>query len=145
MLVNGGRAIVKFIHGLYQMTYLENWRSGARRIIDACQAQGVEVPTWCSEGGFVTITFKRPKFDTSPSTTPPQVEFLIQKMGGSYMTMREMADVCNIKDLKYFRGSYITPASERGMIERLYPDHPKHPKQQYQLTECAKEWMKKNS
>lgn len=30
--------------------------------MDACQAQGVETPTWYSDGGFVTITFKRPDF-----------------------------------------------------------------------------------
>ena len=90
-----------------------------------------------------------------PSSTPqaplkhplstPQVELLIQKMSDSYMSMREMAEVCNIKDLKFFRESYITPALESGMIERLYPNHPKHPKQQYQLTTAAKEWIKKNT
>lgn len=47
---------------LYRMTYLENWGSGAKRIMDACQAQGVESPTWSSDGGFVTITFMRPYF-----------------------------------------------------------------------------------
>lgn len=29
------------------------------------------------------------------------------------------------------------------MIERLYPDRPKHPKQHYRLTEGAKELIKK--
>lgn len=53
---------LKVAEALYRMTYLENWGSGARRIIDACQAQGVETPTWSSDGGFVTITFKRPYF-----------------------------------------------------------------------------------
>lgn len=62
-------------------------------------------------------------------------------MGDSYMTMRDMADICGIKDLKYFRESYITPALEEGLIERLYPNQPKHPKQQYRLTEVAKEWL----
>ena len=33
----------------------------------------------------------------APPKYPPQVELLIQKMGDSYMTMREMAEVCNIK------------------------------------------------
>ncbi len=28
----------------YRMTYLENWGSGVGRIIDACQAQGIEAP-----------------------------------------------------------------------------------------------------
>lgn len=53
---------LKVAEALYRMTYLENWGSGARRIMDACQAQGVETPTWSSDGGFVTITFKRPDF-----------------------------------------------------------------------------------
>ncbi len=154
---------LKVAEALYRMTYLENWGSGAKRIMDACQAQGVEAPTWRSDGGFVTITFKRPDFtsgttktdkeDNHLSCTPqvppkhplstPQVQSLIQKMGDSYMTMRNMADECGIKDLKYFRESYITPALEEGLIERLYPMQPKHPKQQYRLTEVAKEWIRR--
>ena len=35
----------------------------------------------------------------------------------------------------------ITPALEEGLIERLYPNQPKHPKQQYRLTKMAKEWL----
>ncbi len=162
---------LKVAEALYRMTYLENWGSGARRIIDACQAQGVETPTWSSDGGFVTITFKRPDFKSDiiendkedkkiteggkyPLSTPqvppkhplstPQVELLIQKMEDSYMTMRNMADICDIKDLKYFRERYINPALEEGLIERLYPNQPKHPKQQYRLTEVAKEWLTNN-
>lgn len=53
---------LKVAEALYRMTYLENWGSGAKRIIDACQAQGVEPPTWSSDSGFVTITFTRPDF-----------------------------------------------------------------------------------
>ena len=163
---------LKVAEALYRMTYLENWGSGAKRIMDACEAQGVEAPTWRSDGGFVTITFKRPDLKTSvtetdkgdkrttkedkyPLSTPqvppkhplstPQVELLIQKMGDSYMTMRDMADVCGIKDLKYFRKSYITPALDKGLIERLYPNQPKHPKQQYKLTEAAKKWLTTNA
>jgi len=45
---------------LFRMTYLENWGSGAKRIIDACRAQNVEEPTWSDHGGFITVTFKRP-------------------------------------------------------------------------------------
>lgn len=61
------------------------------------------------------------------------------------MSMRDIADVCDIKDLKYFRESYIAPALEEGLIERLYPNQPKHPKQQYRLTETAKEWLTDNT
>lgn len=45
---------------LYRTTFLENWGSGAVRIIDACRKAGVAEPTWKSEGGFVIVTFPRP-------------------------------------------------------------------------------------
>lgn len=60
---------LKVAEALYRMTYLENWGSGAKRIMDACEAQGVEAPTWSSDGGFVTITFKRPYFETNTLKT----------------------------------------------------------------------------
>jgi len=64
---------LKVAEAFYRMTYLENWDSGAKRIMDACKEQGVEAPTWRSDGGFVTITFKRPimaKSDTEQREAP---------------------------------------------------------------------------
>ncbi len=126
---------------LFRMTYLENWGSGAKRIIDACRAQNVEDPTWSDHGGFITVTFKRPFKGTTDSKneslggqdalSTPQVEMLIEKMGDSYLTMKEIAELCGIKDLKYFRENYIARALEAGIIERLYPNQPTHPKQKY--------------
>lgn len=60
---------LKVAEALYRMTYLENWGSGAKRIMGACQAQGVDTPTWSSDGGFVTVIFKRPYFKTSTIET----------------------------------------------------------------------------
>ena len=57
------------------------------------------------------------RFEDKYPLSTPQVELLIQKMSDSYMSLRDMADVCDIKDLKYFRESYITPALEEGLIE----------------------------
>lgn len=68
-------------------------------------------------------TRKQQKRTSTPQVPPkhslstPQVELLIQKMSDSYMSMRDMADVCDIKDLKYFRESYITPALEEEGID----------------------------
>ncbi len=45
---------------LYRTTFLENWGSGAGRIIDACRKAGVAEPIWKTEGGFVIVTFPRP-------------------------------------------------------------------------------------
>ena len=52
---------LKIAEALYKSTYLESWGSGAKRIMDACREQGVEEPTWRWDGGFVAVTFKRPK------------------------------------------------------------------------------------
>mgnify|MGYP001061168292 CR=1 FL=1 len=41
--------------------WLENWGSGVRRIIEACQEQGVEEPIWRWDGGFIYVVFQRPK------------------------------------------------------------------------------------
>ena len=60
---------LKVAEALYRMTYLENWGSGAKRILDACKAQGVDAPTWASDGGFVTVTFKRPYLKTNTLKT----------------------------------------------------------------------------
>ena len=53
--------------------WLENWGSGAKRIIEACQEQGVEEPTWRWDGGFVYVTFKRPSYKPSQQSNEPQI------------------------------------------------------------------------
>ena len=54
---------------LYSTTYIENWGSGVKRIIEACQKRGVAAPTWSINGGFVVVTFMRPtKGDTQGDT-----------------------------------------------------------------------------
>lgn len=65
-------------------------------------------------------------------------------MSDDYMTMSEMMDACNMKSRMRFRDNYVTPALKDATIERKYPDQPNHPKQQYRLTEKAKEWKRTN-
>lgn len=45
---------------LYSTTYIENWGSGVKRIMEACQKRGVAAPTWTVNGGFVVVIFLRP-------------------------------------------------------------------------------------
>lgn len=144
---------------LFKTTFLENWGSGAGRIMDACKAQNVEVPTWTTQGGFIIVTFKRPakevvtqvwgQKDTSTTqvrykydTSTVQVQTLIKSMSEDYMTTKEMIEACGLKSRMRFVEYYINPALSGGVIERKYPDQPNHPRQQYRLTEKAIEWKK---
>lgn len=159
---------------LYRSTFLESWGSGIRRIIEACQEQGVEEPTWRWDGAFVYVTFKRPAKHRSstaqvsagsdPSTTQekpnlalsspqprhnfaptsPQVRQLVELMGTGDYTIKELTEICGFIDPKHFREGYIKPALRENAIERLYADRPNHPKQKYRLTEVAKEWKSAN-
>lgn len=163
---------LKVAEALYRMTYLENWGSGAKRIMDACQTQGVESPTWSSDSSFVTITFMRPDFASGtiktdkedkkatkddkyrstidqvplnyrPSTA--QVQEMILSMNEDYMAMNEIMSNMGFKHRTSFRKNYFLPTLEDGAIEPMYPEQPNHPKQKYRLTELAKEWIKNNS
>jgi ATP-dependent DNA helicase RecG len=140
---------------LFKTTFLENWGSGAGRIMDACKAQNVEVPTGPRRAVLLSSHSNdlqrklspklgskriqvRPKYDTSTV----QVQTLIKSMSEDYMTTKEMIEACGLKSRMRFVEYYINPALSDGVIERKYPDQPNHPRQQYRLTEKAIEWKK---
>ena len=54
---------------LYSTTYIENWGSGVKRIMEACQKRGVPAPTWTVNGGFVVVTFMRPTKSVTQGVT----------------------------------------------------------------------------
>ncbi len=134
--------------------------------MDACREQGLEDPTWRWDGGFVIVTFKRSgqasleqdantqpvpnQHSTSSIPVPHQfttsslpVKTLIEKATDDFMTVWQLAELCGLKDIRYFRKNYLNPTLEEGAIERLYPKQPKHPRQKYRLTEIAREWKNK--
>ena len=75
-----------------------------------------------------------------PSTN--QVKDLILAVSEDYLSIGEMMKTCGLKSRLRFRTTYILPALDEGAIERRYPDIPKHPRQQYRLTEQAIEWKR---
>lgn len=136
---------------LYRSMWLENWGSGAKRIVESCREQGLEEPVWHWDGGFVYVVFKRPRISAEhhsstvqaaskyrPSSV--QVQRLIAVMDDGYAAMKELMVRCGLKHLQTFRKNYIHPALQDKAIELLYPDHPNHPAQKYRLTGVAKNW-----
>ena len=45
-----------------------------------------------------------------------------------------------LKDRKSFSELYLNAALSEKAIERKYPNTPRHPRQQYRMTELAKTW-----
>lgn len=64
----------------------------------------------------------------------PYVEALLQAVGGSYLSVREMMLALRLKGRDNFLKKYLTPALEAGYLCMLYPDSPRHPRQKYRLT-----------
>ena len=57
----------KIARVLYLSTFLEQWGSGAKRMIDLCREQNVAEPEWVAEKGSVKIVFWRPSIMTDYS------------------------------------------------------------------------------
>lgn len=137
---------------LFKTTFLENWGSGAGRIIDACKRQNVEEPIWSTQGGFVIVTFKRPAKDSSRTQVEAnfsptfhqlvtnlsrQVKALIICLKTTEKSIPELQKTINLspKSRRLFKEQYIDQALEKGLIAMTHPESPRHPQQKYKLTE----------
>lgn len=138
---------------LFKTSFLENWGTGARRIIDACNAQGVPEPFWKTQMGFVILTFNRPSFELKNDTEnnslqltcnqlvtnlTGQVKKLIINIGYSELSRKEVKLQVKLASDSNLVDNYLNPAIKQGLVTMLYPDSPRHPKQKYLLTEKGK-------
>mgnify|MGYP003522950552 FL=1 len=82
----------------------------------------------------------RPKFVPSSS----QVEELIIRINKDYLSIGDIMNLFGLKNRTRFRKEYITPALAEGALEMKYPNTPRHPRQQYRMTEQAKTWKEWN-
>jgi ATP-dependent DNA helicase recG len=58
-------------------------------------------------------------------------------------SVKEMMELLELKNRSYFSKEYLKPAVETGVIEPIFPDQPKSPKQKYRLTEKGKALLEK--
>ena len=56
------------------------------------------------------------------------------------MTSAEIMGAIGLKDRKSFSELYLNAALSEKAIERKYPNTPRHPRQQYRMTELTKTW-----
>lgn len=69
-----------------------------------------------------------------------QVEELIIRINKDYLSIGDIMNLFGLKNRTRFRKEYITPALAEGALEMKYPNTPRHPRQQYRMTELAKTW-----
>lgn len=133
---------------LYKTTYLEQWGSGAQRIIDACRQQQVAEPTWNSQAGFVTITFPRPTSRQSESVQVSKCPSV--QVNTDDDRFRLILDYCMmprsrkeillhiglINHSKHYR-HYIKPLLDSGQLSMTKPETPNSPLQKY-ITACER-------
>ncbi|MDE5920335.1 MAG: hypothetical protein K2G82_01805, partial [Paramuribaculum sp.] len=94
-----------------------------------------------TQAGTQSLSTKEP-VGNQLGTSSFQVKLLIDKMGESFYSVKDLINLFGLSDVRKFRKNYIQPALAEGAIERLYPDRPNHPKQKYRLTDAAKDWKK---
>ena len=75
-----------------------------------------------------------------PRKFSQHVETLILSFNDEYMTSAEIMGSIGLKDRKSFSELYLNAALSEKAIERKYPNTPRHPRQQYRMTELAKTW-----
>jgi len=144
---------------LFKTTFLENWGSGAKRIMDACKQQNVPEPMWSTQSGFVIVTFRRVLKDTSIPQVPPnlsqtclelaqnlpsQVKNLIITINTLSLSKKEMLGLGKLpcKSRETLEQNFLSPAIDKGLVTMQYPESPKHPLQKYRLTEKGLEILK---
>lgn len=83
----------------------------------------------------IILLGKIPQLPHSYPTVTPQVEKVLIAIGANLFSAKEIMERMGLKDKSNFLENYLYPVIGLEMVEPLYPEQPKHPKQKYRLTE----------
>lgn len=67
---------------------------------------------------------------------------MLSAIGGQTLSAKEIMSTIGLKDKSNFLGLYLYPAIRQNLVEPIYPEKPKHPRQKYRLTDNGKELLK---
>ena len=135
---------------LYKSKVLESWGRGIGLMISECRRVGLPDPEFHSDGAFVQVVFRyvrdtvgqnftvTPQLPHSCPTVSPQVKKVLVAIDGNTCSAKEIMESMGLKDKSNFLENYLYPAIGLKLVEPLYPEQPKHPKQKYNLTEKGK-------
>lgn len=66
---------------------------------------------------------------------------LVELIGDNTYSVKEIMALMDLKDRESFMDTYLNPSMDANLVEPLYPEQPRHPKQKYHLTEIGKELL----
>lgn len=123
-------------------------------MISECQRVGIPAPDFHTDGNSVWVIFRytRKAVGYNPTVTPqlpdsyptvtPQMEKVLSAIGQLTLSTKEVMSAIGLKDKSNFLELYLYPAIRQNLIEPIYPDNPKHPRQKYRLTDKGKDMLK---
>lgn len=127
-----------------ELGWVEQWGSGYKRIVEACEKEGYPIPKWEEFGCAVRITFyphpATKALSAKPAPSRHQVgtksglsdeEQKLLKFCKSARGLQEMMSLLGWKDRTKFRNKFIRPLIEKGLLEMTIPDKPQSSKQKY--------------
>lgn len=140
---------------LYKSEVLENWGRGIELMISECRRVNIPDPEFHTDGNSVWVIFRytrktmeydptatRQLPDSCPTATP-QVEKVLHAIKEQTLSTKEIMGMLGLKDKSNFLELYLYPATRQNLVEPIYPDNPKHPRQKYRLTEKGINLIKK--
>ena len=90
---------------------------------------------WVQPDSYPTVTRQLP-------TTTPQVGKVLSAIEKQTLSTKEIMGIIGLKDKSNFLELYLYPAIRLDLVEPIYPEKPKHPRQKYRLTEKGLELLK---
>lgn len=118
------------------------------------QRVGIPDPEFHTDGNSVWVIFRyvRKAVGYNPTVTPqspdsypattPQVGKVLSAIEKQTLSTKEIMGIIGLKDKSNFLELYLYPAIRLDLVEPIYPEKPKHPRQKYRLTEKGLELLK---
>lgn len=124
----------------YRAGFIEIWGRGINKIRTEFEKAGMTMPEFEETEGGLMVSFMRKNMTkaTAPQATQqvtpqvtPQVDSLIAAIGAETLSVKTLMAKLRLKDRSNFLNNYLNPAIEAGLIEPLFPNQPRHPRQKY--------------
>lgn len=123
---------------------LESWGRGIGLMVSECRRVRLPDPEVAFGRGFCAggVSLCMGYCWTNPHSYPTSKKVLVVIDDSTY-SAKEIMESMGLKDKRNFLENYIYPAIKMELVELLYPQQPKHPKQKYYLTEKGKTLIKR--